>query len=284
MADIMLGAKVAEALVEESKEKVNNLRSRGINSTLAIVRVGAREDDLSYERGATKRMEKMDIDIKKYEYPVDISQQEFETEFERINADDSIHGILMFRPLPKTLDEKRIVEMINPLKDVDCMSSASLAKVFMGDESGYGPCTAEAVIHLLDHYGVDVCGKNVVVIGRSLVIGKPVAMMLLKKNATVTICHTKTKDMEKIVSKADIVVACAGVAKMVKPDMLKDGAIVADVGINMDEEGNLCGDVDFDACQEKCSLISPVPRGIGSITTTVLGMHVLKAAEVINAD
>ena len=169
--------------------------------------------------------------------------------------------------------------MIHPAKDMDCMSDVNIAKVFAGDETGYAPCTAEAVMKMLKFYGIDLKGKNTTVVGRSMVVGKPLSMMLLKENATVTICHTRTVDLPKICRSADILIAAAGKAKMITADMVGEGAVVADVGINVDEEGNLCGDVDFERAKKKASYISPVPRGVGSITTSVLAEHVIRAAK-----
>ena len=246
---------------------------------LAIIRAGSREEDLSYERGAKKRMEAVGIKCQVRELPWDITQREFEEAFREVNDNPSVHGILMFRPLPKHLDEEPVRKMIHPAKDMDCMSDVNIAKVFAGDETGYAPCTAEAVMKMLKFYGIDLKGKNTTVVGRSMVVGKPLSMMLLKENATVTICHTRTVDLPKICRSADILIAAAGKAKMITADMVGEGAVVADVGINVDEEGNLCGDVDFERAKKKASYISPVPRGVGSITTSVLAEHVIRAAK-----
>lgn len=215
------------------------------------------------------------------ELPEDISQEEFEGEFRKVNADETVHGILLFRPLPAHLDEEPVRKMINPYKDVDCMSDVNLAKVFAGDQSGFAPCTAEAVMEMLEHYGIDVCGKKVTVVGRSMVVGRPLAMLMLQKNATVTVCHTRTAELAETCRNADILVAAAGRAKMITSDMIGEGAIVADVGINADAEGKMCGDVDYEGALEKASFISPVPRGVGSVTTSVLALHVIKAAEYL---
>lgn len=278
MSVLMKGADVANAMKEELIEKTNHLKEQGVTPCLAIVRVGSRTDDLSYERGAKKRMEMIGIECRIVELAEDIEQKEFEEEFRKVNDDPTVHGILLFRPLPKHLDEEAVKRMINPEKDMDCMSPVNIAKVFAGDETGYAPCTAEAVVEMLDHYGIDVKGKRVTVVGRSMVVGKPLAMMLLKKHATITVCHTRTVELAKTCREAEILVAAAGKAKMITSDMVGDGAVVADVGINVDESGNLCGDVDFDAVEPKTSYISPVPRGVGSITTSVLAKHVVCAA------
>lgn len=279
MSILMKGADVANAMKETLIKEVETLKGEGVTPCLAIVRVGARPDDLSYERGAKKRMEMIGIDYRIVELPEDISQGEFEEQFGKVNDDRNVHGILLFRPLPKHLDEEPIKKMIDPDKDMDCMSPVNVAKVFAGDESGYAPCTAEAVMEMLAHYDIDPKGKRVTVVGRSMVVGKPLAMMLLKKHATITVCHTRTADLAKTCREAEILVAAAGKARMITGDMVGEGAVVADVGINVDEEGNLCGDVDFAAAEPKTSYISPVPRGVGSITTSVLAKHVVRAAK-----
>lgn len=279
MSVLMKGIDVANAMKEELIEAAKQLKQKGIIPCLTIIRVGSREDDLSYERGAKKRMEMIGIECRVTELPEDISQREFEETFRRVNDDPEVHGILLFRPLPGHLNEEPVKKMIRPEKDVDCMSDRNAAKVFAGDETGYAPCTAEAVMKMLKFYGIDLKGKNTVVVGRSMVVGKPLSMMLLKEHATVTICHTRTVDLPEVCKRADLLVAAAGKARMITADMVGDGAVVADVGINVDEEGNLCGDVDFEAAEGKASYISPVPRGVGSITTSVLAEHVIRAAK-----
>lgn len=280
METLMKGIAAANAITETLAQRSAALKEKGINPCLAIVRVGERGDDLAYERGALKRMEKCGIEAKVVTFPEDVDQETFEKGFLDVNNDPSVHGILLFRPLPRSLNEERIKELIDPAKDVDCMSAVSMAKVFMGDSTGYAPCTAEAVVRLLEFYGVELSGKNVALLGRSLVVGKPLAMLLIGKNATVTVCHTRTKDIADITRRSDIIVAAVGKAGMVTADMVSEGVIVADVGINVDADGNLCGDVDFEAVSEKASMISPVPGGVGSVTTTVLAEHVLRAAEL----
>lgn len=278
MSVLMKGADVANAMKEEMIQKVEKLKEKGVTPCLAIVRVGARPDDLSYERGAKKRMEMVGVDCRIVELAEDICQEDFEKEFCKVNDDPKVHGILLFRPLPEQLSEEPVKAMIHPEKDMDCMSPVNVAKVFAGDETGYAPCTAEAVMEMLRFYEIELKGKNVTVVGRSMVVGKPLAMMLLKEHATITVCHTRTKDLPEVCRNAEILVAAAGKARMITADMVGDGAVVADVGINVDEQGNLCGDVDFDNVEAKTSYISPVPRGVGSITTSILAKHVVRAA------
>ena len=282
MSILMKGADVAKTMKEDLTGEARRLKDRGILPSLTIIRVGARPDDLAYERGARKRMEMIGIECKVVELPETITQAEFEKTFFKINEDPKVHGILLFRPLPGHLDEGPVVSRINPLKDVDCMCPVNIAKVFSGDETGHAPCTPEAVMEMLDYYKIDPRGKKVTVIGRSMVVGKPLSMLLLKRHATVTICHTRTKDLSATCREAEILVAAAGKARMVTADMIGDGAVVVDVGINVDAKGNLCGDVDFNAAEPVTSYISPVPRGVGSVTSSVLAKHVLKAAEYLS--
>lgn len=284
MSILMKGADVAKTMKEDLTGEARRLKDRGILPSLTIVRVGARPDDLAYERGARKRMEMIGIECKVVELPQTITQAEFEKTFFKINENPKVHGILLFRPLPGHLDEGPVVSRINPLKDVDCMSPVNISKVFSGDETGHAPCTPEAVMEMLDYYKIDPKGKKVTVIGRSMVVGKPLSMLLLKRHATVTICHTRTKDLSATCREAEILVAAAGKARMVTADMIGDGAVVVDVGINVDAKGNLCGDVDFDAAEPVTSYISPVPRGVGSVTSSVLAKHVLKAAEYLSSE
>jgi methylenetetrahydrofolate dehydrogenase (NADP+)/methenyltetrahydrofolate cyclohydrolase len=269
------GINVANAINEEI---INEAKKLDYIPHLAIIRVGERPDDMSYERGATKKMDKVGFRCTSFVYPETITNEEFQKEFDKINNDEDIDGILLLRPLPKHLDEKAIENRINQTKDLDGISPANLAKVFAGDDTGMAPCTAEAVIEMLDYAAVDLKGKRATVIGRSLVIGKPVAMLLMKKNATVTICHTKTVDMPQTCKNAEVLVAAAGVAKMVDSSYVSDGAIVIDVGINVDANGNLCGDVNYEEVSKKASIITPVPGGVGSVTTSVLAKHLLKGA------
>lgn len=275
---ILKGLPVANAINETIQEEMKTWTK--LVPHLAIIRVGERPDDMSYERGAVKKMDKVGLECTTYTYPADIENETFQKEFDKINQDDAIDGILLLRPLPKSLDEKAIENRIDPAKDLDGISPMNQAKIYAGDKQGFAPCTAEAVVEMLEHADIDLTGKRVTVIGRSLVIGKPVSMLLLQKNATVTICHTRTKDMPALCRQAEVLVAAAGSVKMVTPEYVADDAVVIDVGINVDEQGNLCGDVDFDAVSPKASVISPVPGGVGSVTTSVLAKHLWRAAQM----
>ncbi len=274
----LLGKPVADSIVESLAPEVAALKEKGKVPTLAVIRVGAREDDLAYERGLTKRFESASCGVKKIELPEDVTQEQLDKAVADADADPSVDGILMFRPLPKSLTDKNVLNTISAVKDVDGMGKANMADIFSGAGEGHAPCTAQAVIEMLKFHGIDIKGKKVTVVGRSLVIGKPVAMLLLKDNATVKVCHTKTEDLKAECQWADIVVACAGKAKMLTADYFRAGQTVIDVGMNVDEEGKLCGDVDFASVSEIVDAITPVPRGVGSVTTSVLLRAVVQNA------
>lgn len=276
----ILGSKpVVEAMEADLQPRVEQLRQRGIIPTLAIVRVGEKPDDVSYERTAIKRAEALNIAVQVFELPADVSHELLAGDIKYINEDPKIHGCLMFRPLPEFLDEKALCDLLAPHKDVDGVSSAALAGIFTDDPDSLPPSTAEACIKVLDHYRIPLEGKHVVVIGRSLVIGKPVSMMLLRHNASVTICHSKTVDLPSITRAADIVICATGRAKAYGADYFAPGQIVLDVGINFDDEGHMCGDVDFAEVEPLVAAITPVPGGIGSITTLCTMEHTVIAAE-----
>ena len=279
MEKLMLGTEVAKAMKEALTLKTERLKEQGTVPCLAIVRVGERPDDISYERGAKKKMEGIGIECRSIVLEEAISMARFEEVIRGLNTEADVHGILLLRPLPKHLDEKQVKTWMDPEKDMDCMCDSNILKVFAGEKADYAPCTAEAVMEMLNYYQIPLAGKRVAIIGRSMVIGKPLAMLMLHAHATVTMCHSRSEEMDAICRNADILVAAAGKAKMVKAKMVKEGAVVVDVGINMDENGKLCGDVDFEDVETKVSAISPVPKGVGSITTSVLAKHVLLAAE-----
>lgn len=279
MAQLWKGAPVAAALTEQLSQRAQALIAKGVTPTLAIVRVGERPEDLSYERGALKRCEKVGIAVRQYLLTATSSQTDLMEVIKEINRDDSIHGCLLFRPLPKHMDEAAVCAALSPAKDVDGITAGSLAAVFSGSGAGYPPCTAQACLEILDHYGYELKGKRAVVVGRSLVIGKPVSMLLLGRHTTVTICHTRTADLPAECRRADVLVAAAGKAGAVSAQCLAPGQVVLDVGINVDEDGNLVGDVDFAAAENTVEAITPVPGGVGAVTTSVLARHVIEAAE-----
>ncbi len=274
--ELLKGAAASAAIKAEVAALLAQLK--GPAPKLAIVRVGERPDDLSYERGARKKMENFGLRVQSFVYPDQISHEAFMAEFETINRDEDVAGILLLCPLPKHIDQKAVEGAIDPDKDLDGISPVNAAKVFSGDPEGFAPCTAEAVMEVLKTAGIEVRGKRVVIVGRSMVVGRPLSMLMLKADATVTICHTKTADLAAVCREADILVAAAGKAKMLDGTYVKEGAVVVDVGINVDENGALCGDVDFHSLEGKAQAATPVPGGVGAVTTAVLARHLLRAA------
>ena len=288
MAKLLLGKEVTDALNANLQVRTATLREKGVVPTLGIIRIGEDPSDLSYEKGATKRAELVGVTVKKFELPADATKEQVLAVIDQVNADDSIHGVLMFRPLPKHLkaDQNEICNRLDPKKDVDCMTHMSNAGVFEGLDLGFAPCTPAACMEILDYYGIDCKGKNAVVIGRSLVVGKPAAMMLMGKNATVTVCHTKTVNTAEICKGADIIVSAAGVLNSLTADYVRPGQVVIDVSMNWNPEkitakgkGGMSGDAVFDEVEPIVEAITPVPGGVGSVTTSVLMKHVVEAAE-----
>ena len=290
MAKRLLGKEVNEALVAALQKRTAALQEKGIVPTLGIIRLGENPSDLSYEKGATKRAEEVGVAVKNYILPETATKEEVLAVIDQVNADDSVHGVLMFRPLPKNLmaDQDEICTRLAPKKDVDSMTHMSNAGVFEGQDLGYAPCTPSACMEILDYYGIDCKGKNAVVIGRSLVVGKPAAMMLMQKNATVTMCHTKTVNTAEICKNADIIISAAGVLNSLTADYVRPGQVVIDVSMNWNPEkvtakgkGGMSGDASFDEGEPIVEAITPVPGGVGAVTTSVLMKHVVEAAEKI---
>lgn len=280
MAELLKGAPVAEAINERTAKEVELLREKGIEPTLCILRVGERPDDLSYERTAEKRAQKVGVNVVKKLLPVDCTQEEFDSVLDEINNDNAIHGILMFRPLPSQLDIEKARKMLNPAKDIDGCTDGSLAGVFTNSDVGFAPCTAQAAVEILKHYNVPIEGKKVCVMGRSLVIGRPVAMLLMHENATVVNCHTRTVEPELIAKEADILIAAVGRLNSIDKSYVNENQVIIDVGINWDERINkISGDVDFDEVEPLVKAITPVPGGVGTVTTSVLISNVVKAAK-----
>lgn len=279
MAELWKGAPAAAALMEDLTGRVERLSGAGVTPTLAIVRVGERPDDRAYETGAVKRCEKAGVAVKRFPLPAGCSALELRAVLEHINAVSEIHGCLMLRPLPDPAMEEMACALLDPKKDVDCMTPAALAGVFAGKGWGYPPCTAQACLELLKYYKTALTGKRAVVVGRSLVIGKPVSMLLQAENATVTMCHTRTVDLPAVCRGAEVLIAAAGRANLLGAAHVSPGQVVLDVGINVDESGKLCGDVKFDEAEPVVSAITPVPGGVGAVTTAVLVKHVVEAAE-----
>ena len=275
---IISGKETAAHITEQVKNEVEALKAAGRRlPKLAVIRVGEKADDISYERGAVKRMDMAGIEHEEFRYPENISKEKFCSEFEKINSDINIDGILVLRPLPAHLEEERLITVISPEKDIDCISPVSLGRLINGEKNCFAPCTAAAVVEILKFAGIDIKGKRATIIGRSNVVGRPLALLLISGDATVTICHTVTADLEAASKNAEILVVSCGKAKLINENHVSEGAVVIDVGINLDENGKLCGDVDMDAIKEKAAVCTPVPGGVGAVTTSVLAKQVLLA-------
>ena len=272
------GKAVAESITASAVEKIKELKDKGISPKLAVIRVGRKPDDLAYERGILRRFGDAGCDYEVFELDIACLQKELDDVFDRCNSDKNIHGILVFRPLPKNLSDEHMRKTIDPDKDIDAMGTVNQAALYGGDASAYAPCTAKAVMELIKYYDIPLTGKRVTVVGRSLVIGKPVALMLTNANATVTICHTKTVDLASELKRADIIVTAAGAAKMIKADMVGEGQIIIDVGVDSDEDGNMSGDVDYANVAPKADKITPVPGGVGAVTTSILLSYTVEGA------
>ena len=285
MAKQLLGKEVTAAMNEKLQAKVAELKEKGVTPKLGIIRCGENPSDLSYEKGAMSRAALIGVEVERFLLPEDVTKEALIAQIEALNADASIHGVLLFRPLPKHLKDvqSEICNHLRPGKDIDCMTDLSNAGVFMGKQLGFAPCTPQACMEILDYYGIDCKGKTAVVIGRSLVVGRPAAMMLMQRNATVTICHTKTVDTASIARQADILVTSAGVLNSLTADYVRPGQIVIDVSINWDPtkkdgKGGIAGDADFAAVEPIVEAVTPVPGGVGAVTTSVLIGHVVEAA------
>lgn len=272
------GAPVARAIMDKTAGEITRLAQAGIMPKLAVFRVGSREDDIAYERSIIKRFSVAGAAVEVMALSEDATQEELEAAVRRAADDESVHGILVFSPLPKKFNAGRIRMLIPAEKDVDGMTDASLAGVFRGDKNAFAPCTAQAVVEILRYYGMEnLAGKRVTVVGRSTVVGKPLAMLLLGMNATVTVCHTKTADTAAECRRADVVIACAGQARMMTDEYMSAGQTIIDVGINADGDG-ICGDVDYAAAQSIVAAATPVPGGVGAVTTAVLLSHTVRNA------
>ena len=279
MATILKGAPVVAAMNEANAARCAALAAKGITPTLAVVRVGEREDDLSYERGVLARCAKVGVAVKQFLLPTDAPQQALLDVLAQVNADPAIHGCLLFRPLPRQFDDRTIRAALAPEKDIDGITDGSLAGVFTGTPVGYPPCTAQACLEILKHYSIPLSGRRAVVVGRSRVVGTPAAMMRDKENATVTLCNSRTQNLPALCREADIVVVAMGKRGHIGADCLREGQVVVDVGIHVGDDGKLCGDVRFAEAEPVVEAITPVPGGVGTVTTSVLVGHVVAAAE-----
>ena len=282
MTEIMKGKSVIDSMTQALKEKSAVLRGRGIIPTLAVIRVGENADDMAYERGASKSCEAAGVRVISSYYDASVTEDEIISRIHELNDDAAVHGVLILRPMPAHIDDRAVCRALAPEKDVDGITEYSMAGLYSDKKVGFAPCTAEACIDMLDHYGVEIEGKRAVVVGRSFVVGKPAAMMLLRRNATVTTCHTKTRGLAELCRSAEILVVAVGHAKMIGAEYFSPEQVVIDVGINEDAEGKLCGDVDFNAADGVVRAIAPVPGGLGRVTTVVLAKHVVAACEALS--
>lgn len=282
MEKILSGTEVAKKMEDELLLRVEKLKESGVSPTIAVVRVGEKPQDISYEKGLEKIAEKLGIGVMNYVYTENVEEEVLLSGLERINADKKNHGILIFRPLPKQIDEGKALSKISANKDLDGVTEASMLGIYTNSKKGNPPCTAQACIEILKHYNIDVRGKKVTVLGRSLVVGKPLAHLLLADNATVSVCHSKSENLEELCRGADVLFVAVGRAKMVGENYLRKGQTVIDVGINVDENGKLCGDVNFEEAEPIVDRITPVPGGVGAVTSRVLMSHVVKMAEEEN--
>ena len=280
-AKLLTGKEVAQKMDQDIQAEVQGLKGRGINPALRIMIVGEAEDSVYYANSAKKMAEKNGIICEIEQLPGSTSQDEFVNTLKQRNADKTIHGIIVMRPFPKQISEDVVKHILAPEKDIDCFNPVNAGKIMAGDMTGFPPATPQAVMEMLRFYNIPMSGKEAVVIGRSMVVGKPMSMLLLGENATVTVCHSRTKDLPGVCKRADIVVAAIGKAKMITADYIKAGATVMDVGINP-EGDKFVGDVNTDAVKETAGAITPVPGGVGTVTTRVLLKHVVKAAKLQN--
>ena len=282
MTMLLKGKPVADAISEVIKNEVKHWQEKDIQPTLALIRAGEKADDMAYERAIIKRCESVGVKVNSEVVQESITQDEFYKVLDKHNEDNNVHGILIFRPLPKHLKEEEVQYRIAPEKDVDGFHPVNAGKLLTGDPTAFAPCTPMAVMEILKHYEVFLSGKRATVLGRSMVVGKPLALLLLAENATVTVAHSRTQNLDKVTSEADILVAAIGKSEFVKANYIKPGAIVADVGINVGEDGSLKGDVEAAAAEEASAAYTPVPGGVGSVTTAVLAKQVLKACALQN--
>lgn len=279
MTEVMDGKKVTKDLSDRIKVALERSHGHGIKPKVAFVRIGELSDSMSYEKAAVKRFEKLGIDTEQFHFPNDVSARAFLSKFKEINEDYAINGILLLQPVPEHIDMKRVVEIMNPIKDIDGMTPINLGKILTKEEDRLEPCTPSAVMEMLDYYEIDLKGKNVTIVGASAVVGKPLSLLLMNRDATVTVCNVYTDDVAGKCKEADIVITAAGVIDLIDGTHVKEGAVVIDVGINFNDDGKMVGDVKYDAVKDKTSYITPVPGGIGAITTTMLAYHLMRATD-----
>ena len=273
------GKKISSDIKEELKEQVKLLKEEGISVCLAVIQVGSDPASSVYVNNKKKACAYIGIESQAYELPEETTQEELLSLISRLNKDDHVNGILVQLPVPAHMDEKEIIQAISPAKDVDGFHPVNVGKMVIGEET-FLPCTPAGIIEMLKRTDVEISGKECVVIGRSNIVGKPMSMLMLKENATVTIAHSRTKDLKEVTKRADILIAAIGKAKFVTADYVKEGAVIIDVGMDRDENGKLCGDVDFDSVSQVASAITPVPGGVGPMTVTMLLVNCLRSVEL----
>lgn len=281
MAMILNGSAAARELTERLRARTDELRLRGLEPCLALLRVGEAEDDIVYERMVTRRCDAAGISVRRSVFPAEVTTQELIREVGHLNQDSSVHGVLIFRPLPAHIDDEAVRRALRPEKDVDGVSDLSLAAICTGSGAGFPPCAAEACIELIKHYGIELSGRRAVVIGRSLVVGKPAALMLLGEDATVTVCHRKTPELSRLCREADIIISAAGSAGLITADFVKPGQVLLDAGVSVGENGELCGDAVFDEVEPIVAAMSLPTGGVGPMTTAILAQHVVAAAKAM---
>lgn len=275
---IISGKEVAEHITAGIKDEIEELKTKNKRlPKLVVIRVGEKPDDISYQKGAVKRMDMVGILHEEICFEENVSKEEFYEKFDKINNDENVDGILVLRPLPKHLDEDRLIHIINPAKDVDAISPTNLGRIMIGDRNSFAPCTAAGVIEILKYTGIKIKGKRVTIIGRSNVVGRPLALLFISEDATVTVCHSLTEDIKQAGKNAEILVASCGKAKLINSEYVAENAVVIDVGINLDENGKLCGDVDIKDIEAVAAACTPVPGGVGAVTTSMLAKQVLSA-------
>ena len=288
MAKLLLGREVADALAADLTPRVEQLRQQGVIPTLTIIRLGEKAGDMSYEKGARNRAAQLGVQVNTLALPESTTAEALMEEIDTLNGDDSVHGVLLLRPLPETLRPRKteIFNRLDPRKDVDGMTDISAAGVYTGQGQGFPPCTPAACMEMLDHYGIEITGRKALVMGRSMVVGRPAAMMLLRRDATISMVHTRTDDPHAYIPNTDILICAAGVKDLITGDMVRPGQVILDVSMNYDPEkitakgkGGMVGDCKFAEVEPIVEAITPVPGGVGAVTNTVLIKHVIEAAE-----
>lgn len=279
MTTILDGKKVAESIGERVKEALKVSRANGIRPKIAFVRVGELSDSIAYENSAKRLFEKFNIDTEQHHFPEDVSLRQFLTRFREINQDYSVNGILLLQPVPKHIDMKRVIEIMNPVKDIDGITPVNMGKLMTGEKDRLEPCTPAGVIEMLDYYDIPLEGKKVTIVGASNVVGKPLSILMMNRGATVTVCNLHTPDLVEECKDADVIVSAAGVVNLIREEHVKEGAVIVDVGINVNDDGKMVGDVDFEGVKDKCAFISPVPGGAGSVTSSLLVYQLMLATD-----